>query len=52
MINIARSVKTNMQVADAEQGQRWQDEGYWLTPIIALLMLFWFRPGWVVRYGD
>ena len=52
IINIARSVKTSMQVADAEQGQRWQDEGYWLTPIIALLMLFWFRPGWVVRYGD
>ena len=37
-------------VADAEGGTRWRDEGYWLTPLLCVLALFWFRPGWVVRY--
>jgi Ca-activated chloride channel homolog len=27
---------------------RWQEAGWWLTPIIALLVLLWFRRGWVV----
>jgi Ca-activated chloride channel family protein len=27
---------------------RWQEAGYWLTPIVALLVLFWFRRGWVL----
>jgi Ca-activated chloride channel homolog len=30
------------------QGDRWQDAGYWLIPLIALLSTLWFRPGWMV----
>ena len=26
----------------------WQEAGYWLTPLIALLTLSWFRRGWVL----
>ena len=26
----------------------WQEAGYWLTPLIALVTLFWFRRGWVL----
>jgi Ca-activated chloride channel homolog len=37
-------------VLETEAGTDWQDEGYWLLfPIIALA-LFWFRPGWLVKY--
>ncbi|TAJ87402.1 VWA domain-containing protein [Reyranella sp.] len=27
---------------------RWQEAGWWLTPLIALLVLLWFRRGWVI----
>jgi Ca-activated chloride channel family protein len=27
---------------------RWQEAGYWLTPLVALLALFWFRRGWML----
>jgi Ca-activated chloride channel family protein len=27
---------------------RWQEAGFWLTPLIALLVLLWFRRGWVI----
>lgn len=27
---------------------RWQETGWWLTPLIALLVLSWFRRGWVL----
>ena len=30
------------------EGERWQEAGYWLTPLIALLALLWFRRGWVL----
>ena len=30
------------------QGDHWQDAGYWLIPLIALLSALWFRPGWMV----
>lgn len=32
-------------------GERWQDYGYWLTPLIAILVLWWFRPGWTVEWA-
>ena len=31
-----------------EQSGRWRETGYWLTPPIALLMLPFFRKGWMV----
>jgi Ca-activated chloride channel family protein len=32
----------------AGEGQHWREAGYWLTPLIALLALLWFRRGWVL----
>ena len=32
----------------AGEGERWQEAGYWLTPLIALFALAWFRRGWVL----
>lgn len=32
----------------AGEAERWQESGYWLTPLIVLLALLWFRRGWVV----
>jgi Ca-activated chloride channel family protein len=47
---LSRLVETQFVAAQAtEGGSRWQDMGYWLTPLICLLMLIWFRPGWVVQ---
>lgn len=30
------------------EAERWQEAGYWLTPLLALLSLMWFRRGWVL----
>jgi Ca-activated chloride channel family protein len=30
-------------------GDRWEDRGYWLTPLLVLLLLPFFRRGWMVR---
>ncbi len=30
------------------QGDHWQDAGYWLVPVIAILSTLWFRRGWMV----
>lgn len=27
---------------------RWEEAGWWLTPLVALLVLLWFRRGWVL----
>jgi Ca-activated chloride channel homolog len=32
----------------AGEGRRWKEEGYWLTPILAVLAIGWFRRGWVL----
>lgn len=44
-------VETSIVAAASEGGERWQDAGYWLVPLVALLTLLWFRPGWVARAG-
>ena len=45
--SLARLAKfTNVPVADA--GSRWQEGGYWLTPALALLLIPFFRRGWMV----
>lgn len=31
-----------------DQTERWRDGGWYLVPVLALLVLFWFRRGWVV----
>jgi Ca-activated chloride channel homolog len=32
----------------AGEGQHWREYGYWLTPVLALIVLSWFRRGWVL----
>jgi Ca-activated chloride channel family protein len=32
----------------AGESQRWQEAGYWLTPLLAFFALSWFRRGWVL----
>jgi Ca-activated chloride channel homolog len=32
----------------AGEGEHWKEAGYWLTPLIALIALGWFRRGWVL----
>lgn len=34
--------------ASPGETERWQEAGYWLTPVIALIALFWFRRGWLI----
>lgn len=31
--------------------QPWEDRGYWLAWPVALLILFWFRQGWTMRWA-
>ncbi|MBX3440480.1 MAG: VWA domain-containing protein [Planctomycetaceae bacterium] len=44
---LRRTVFSN--VPDGSGGERWRDAGYFLVPVMALLTLFWFRRGWVIR---
>lgn len=32
----------------AGEGEHWREAGYWLVPLLSLLVLFWFRRGWVL----
>jgi len=48
-----RAVATELQGSAwaaevAGEGAQWRDEGYWLTPFVALVTLGWFRRGWVL----
>ncbi|SCY44207.1 VWA domain-containing protein [Desulfoluna spongiiphila] len=45
-----RIESTPVDTGPAEEGELWQDSGYWLVPLLALLSLMWFRPGWRVRW--
>lgn len=38
-------------VSDGDADTRWAESGYWLTPLIALLLLPFFRRGWLVPVG-
>jgi Ca-activated chloride channel family protein len=45
--DLARAAKY-VSATVSGQGDHWQDTGYWLIPLIALLSALWFRPGWMV----
>ncbi len=46
---IARRLAEADRLKDvAGQGEHWRDFGYWLTPLLALLILAGFRRGWLV----
>jgi Ca-activated chloride channel family protein len=38
-----------ISAAGTYEGQRWQDSGYALLPLIAAGVLLWSRKGWIVR---
>jgi Ca-activated chloride channel family protein len=44
-------IEASLEDAPGSDSQRWRDEGYWLTPLLAVLLLLWFRPGWVIRWA-
>jgi Ca-activated chloride channel family protein len=48
---LAGRIKTSLTVAAQNQGDRWQDTGYWLLPLALLIGLFFFRRGWIVTYN-
>ena len=45
---IARAAKF-AAVASSGQGDRWQESGYWLTPVLLMLLLPFFRKGWMAE---
>ena len=47
---LAGRIKTSFSAEVQSQGDRWQDAGYWLLPILLVLGLFFFRRGWIVAY--
>ena len=49
---VASRIEQSLVVVQTpDGGERWRDGGYWLVPLIALLSLIWFRPGWTVTYS-
>jgi Ca-activated chloride channel family protein len=46
--SLARAAKFSA-VTIAGSGSRWEDGGYWFTPVLALMLLPFFRRGWMVR---
>jgi Ca-activated chloride channel family protein len=48
---VLRRIETHLTAAqlDEEEG-RWRDEGWWLTWPMALVVLVWFRQGWLVEW--
>lgn len=47
---LAQRIKTNITAAQEDQGQRWQDMGYWLLPVLLVIGLLFARRGWMVTY--
>jgi len=43
-----QGIDTSFKAQPSDEGNHWRDQGFWFLPIIALLALFWFRPGWSV----
>jgi Ca-activated chloride channel homolog len=46
--SIARRLDNARGPPVANEAERWREAGYWLTPLIALVVLLWFRRGWVI----
>ncbi len=46
--SIAKTIQRQGVASVQGEVARWDESGYWLTPLIALLLLGWFRHGWVL----
>jgi Ca-activated chloride channel family protein len=42
------AAQTSYSLGGDSSTRRWRDEGYWLTPFVACLVLCWFRRGWTI----
>lgn len=47
---LARRIESSLSAAKEDQGQRWQDMGYWLVPALLVVGLVFARRGWMVTY--
>jgi Ca-activated chloride channel family protein len=47
---LARRFDRRLASATEEEGERWQDAGYYLLFPLAVIVLLWFRRGWLVRW--
>ncbi|HEY2711868.1 MAG TPA: VWA domain-containing protein [Chthoniobacterales bacterium] len=45
--HLAREAKFS-STASNEGSNQWEESGYWLTPLLAIILLFFFRSGWMV----
>lgn len=48
---LARAAKFATAAA-AGEGDRWQESGYWLTPLLGVMMLPFFRRGWMAAAAN
>ena len=46
--SIARAAKYSSATTGGKS-DRWEESGYWLTPLLAILLLPFFRKGWMAR---
>lgn len=46
---IVRGAAVQISGAQMQDATRWDDGGYWLVPLLAMLSLLWCRRGWSVR---
>jgi len=50
LTNIAARLDRAGRIAGVEgDGSHWKEAGYWLTPLLALIVLSWFRRGWMLE---
>ncbi|MFV0589954.1 MAG: vWA domain-containing protein [Draconibacterium sp.] len=50
---IANNVRKNLsyQADDEQSEEQWKDMGFLLLIMLVILMPFWFRKGWMIRYA-
>ena len=48
---LAEHIQRSVARAAAQEGERWRDGGYYLIPLLALVVLFWFRRGWKLGWA-
>ncbi|MCW8332626.1 hypothetical protein [Vibrio paucivorans] len=46
---VTQLTETQMVLSD-DDAMPWEDAGYWLIYLLALVQLMWFRKGWVIRW--
>jgi Ca-activated chloride channel family protein len=48
---VLRGIDTHLNAVQQENAEgRWLDEGWWLAWLAAIIVLFWFRRGWLVQW--